>query len=279
MRLRSRQLDLLLPRSRGGVREGAGRPSIVGRRPPVPHRRRGEHKGRYPVHVTLRADSGLPSLRNERIFEKILPAIRGASNARFRIVAFSVQTDHLHAIVEGDDGRALLKGVRGLAIRVALAVNRALRRKGPVWTDRYHARQLRTPRETRATLLYVLQNWKKHLGNVHGVDGRSSAPWFPGWASPSVPPPKPIPVARPRTWLASTGWREHGGGLLGVEEAPADKGRLKRAIVSVRGWTSFWRWSRPPALADSLEASNNSGGLTPVLLCLRSKKRSRTGRV
>jgi hypothetical protein len=36
--------------------------------------------------------------------------------------------------------------VHGLAIRLALAVNRALGRRGKVVGDRYHARALTTPR-------------------------------------------------------------------------------------------------------------------------------------
>src|SRR5262245_9527310 len=152
MRCRSGQLELSLPHTptRGGARAGAGRPPTAGRRPPVPHRLRPVHVRRFPVHVTFRGAPGLPSLRNARIFDAILPAIRRGSNGRFRIVAFSIQTDHLHAIVEADTDRALLSGISGLAIRVALAVNRVLARKGSVWADRYHARHLRTPREARS---------------------------------------------------------------------------------------------------------------------------------
>jgi REP-associated tyrosine transposase len=229
MRRRPQQLELspLRPATRGGARAGAGRPPISGRRPPIPHRARPGHKARFPVHVTLRAAARLPSLRTTRLFEAILPALRSGSNGRFRVLAFSVQTDHLHAIVEADDSRALVAGIRGLLIRVALAVNRRLARKGSVWGDRYHARELRMPRETRAAFLYVLQNWKKHLGSTRGIDGRSSGPWFDGWVKAPARPSTPVPVAAPRTWLAATGWREQGGGPLGVDEAPA-KGRPAR---------------------------------------------------
>jgi hypothetical protein len=30
-------------------------------------------------------------------------------------------------------------------------------------------------------LVYVLQNWRKHLAGVPGLDPRSSAAWFTGW--------------------------------------------------------------------------------------------------
>ena len=47
--------------------------------------------------------------------------------------------------------------------------------------DRYHVRALETPREVRHALVYVLQNWRKHLTDVRGLDPRSSAAWFTGW--------------------------------------------------------------------------------------------------
>ena len=49
----------------------------------------------------------------------------------------------------------LVRGLQGLAIRLAKALNRALGRGGTVWGDRYHARVLRTPREVRATLVSI----------------------------------------------------------------------------------------------------------------------------
>jgi hypothetical protein len=110
--------------------------------------------------------------------------------------------------------------VRGLAIRLARAVNRVLGRRGRVWADRYHARALTSPRAVRHALVYVLMNFRKHLDTATGVDPCSSAPWFEGWRHPwrmvGLGPP---PVARARTWLASAGWRRHG--LIRLDERPA----------------------------------------------------------
>src|SRR5262249_22714935 len=77
---------------------------------------------------------------------------------------FSVQSDHIHLLVEADEPAALVRGMQGLAIRVAKSVNRALKRCGAVWADRFHARTLRTPREVRNALVYVLNNVKKPFG-------------------------------------------------------------------------------------------------------------------
>src|SRR5258705_9512681 len=188
----TQQLELRL-RTWGGRRAGAGRKAAPGRRA-VPHRPRERHDRHCPAHVTLRASSGVPSLRHGRLFVATRNALAAASTHRFRVVHYSVQADHLHLVVEADGPTAFERGVRGLAIRVAKAVNRALRRHGRVWGDRYHARLLRTPREVRNALVYVLQNVRKHLRGARGLDPCSSARWFDGWRRP------PGPVGDPRRW-------------------------------------------------------------------------------
>ena len=185
----------------------------------MPHRRRERHLARHPVHVTLRAREGLPSLRSDRL---LLDAVRGSIAASerpdFRVVHFSIQSNHLHLIVEADDAGALSRGMQALSIRMVHAVHRALGTGGTVFADRYHAHQLKTPRETRAALLYVLQNWAKH-GRGGDYDPRSSAFSFDGWSRPPPPAGEGPIVATGRTWLVSVGWRRHG--LLRPGERPA----------------------------------------------------------
>jgi len=47
-------------------------------------------------------------------------------------------------------------------IRVAKGLNKLWARRGKVFADHYHDRILRTPREVRNALCYVLHNAKKH---------------------------------------------------------------------------------------------------------------------
>jgi REP element-mobilizing transposase RayT len=148
-------------------------------------------------------------------------AIAASSRSDFRLVHFSVQGDHVHLVVEAHDKAALSTGMRGLLIRAARALNRTASRSGPVWADRYHCRELRTPREVRHVLAYVLLNARKHGREVAPLDPCSSARWFDGWRGHSpmvdlaVDPPA---VFAPRTWLLGSGWRRHG--LLRFDEGP-----------------------------------------------------------
>jgi putative transposase len=220
MARRTRQLRLRI-RTWGGKRAGAGRPRLKNRQSSVPHRPRPEHNARHPVHITLRARQDTPSFRTPAAVDALTAAMPAATSPTFRIVVFSVQADHVHAIVEAADKRALSLGVAGLRIRSAKSLNRALNREGSVWSGKYHARALRTPRETRAAIVYVLQNWKKHVRGASGIDPCSSGPWFDGWREAQPCPSAPSPVARPRTWLAQRGWRDRGGGAIAIAERPA----------------------------------------------------------
>ncbi len=197
----------------------------------MPHDTRPKVDPRYPVQVTIRATPGLPSLRSPRLFGALRRAIARASVDRFRVVHFSIQQDHGHFIVEGDEARRARGGMHGLAIRLALAVNRALGRKGQVVGDRYHARALTTPRQMRVSMVYVLLNFRKHLRAPACIDPRSSGPHFSGWqgwrrapAIADASTDSPSATASPATWMARVGWRRAGGPLR-VDEHPASAPR------------------------------------------------------
>jgi REP element-mobilizing transposase RayT len=213
------QPDLPFQRgSHGGPRPGAGRKP--GRNPLVRHRSREAFPGRFPCHVTLKAVAGLPSLRRLEVVREVMRSFAAcAERGAFRLVEFSIQNDHLHAIVEARGRDALGRGMKSLAARFARAVNRALRRTGPVLRERYHPHLLRTAREVRNALGYVLAHARRHaarlgraLSRAVRIDSASSGAWFQGWR-PGIPRPEapgPPPVVAARTWLARVGWRHDG---------------------------------------------------------------------
>src|SRR5436309_13282523 len=88
-----------------------------------------------------------------------------------------VRSDHVHLIAEADHARALASGIRGLVIRLAHAVNRALRRRGRVWDDRYHARALTTPRAGHNARAFVLLYIRTHGHTASANDPFSGTPW------------------------------------------------------------------------------------------------------
>jgi REP element-mobilizing transposase RayT len=167
----------------------------------------------------VRIRSGLPRLRCERARAALERAFSaGCERFGFMLAHYSIQTTHLHLIAEARDRRALSRGMQGLLVRAARALNRVWARKGSVFSDRHHARALRSPREVRRALMYVLHNARHHGLRVVGVDAFSSGPWFDGWTHRMIASKRASPLAAAKTWLLRLGWRRHG--LLGVNATP-----------------------------------------------------------
>ena len=223
----------------GGARTNAGRPPTA-RAAGVSHLRRPSHSYAHPLHITLRVGRGIPSLRVHSLFSAVRGALgAGKQHFGFSLVHFSVQRDHLHLIAEANDRRALSRGMQGLSIRVARAVNGQLGRKGKLFVDRYHARALKTPRTVRLALRYVLLNVRKHLRAPAGfLDACSSAPWFSHFRRPpelvfgarsaredwerTSGSSKP-PVVAPESWLLRSGWQR--AGPFDVDDTPGSERR------------------------------------------------------
>lgn len=223
---------VLLPSGRGGWRPGAGRRATPGAR--VLHRERDEIPAQCPVHVTVRLRRGIPSLRRGR-FVRAFRRSLGRCSVRdgFQVVHYSIQSNHLHFLIETQDKAALGRGMKSLAARIGRCVNRVFTRAGQVLDGRYHHRVLTTPREVRHALAYVLLNARHHYHERHGrpprtvaLDHASSARWFDGWRH-GPPPSSPVApatrlTAEPRTWLLLKGWRRHR--LIDPAEVPGAAG-------------------------------------------------------
>ena len=208
--------DDYLQRGRhGGRRKGAGRPATRS----VAHRSRPEISRDKPALVTLKLRRGLPSLRRTSLVSRLRTGLRALRQARvdFRVVQYSIQTNHIHLIIEAESTESLASGMKALGSRVARLVNRAAKRSGPVLRERYHLRVLAKPRQVRNALQYVLTNIRKHSrGRLPaGLDPASSACFVDFWRrcvpSPRRAPPKDVREVSPAcSWLLSTGWRRWG---------------------------------------------------------------------
>ena len=219
---------------RGGYRTGAGRPA---RRPGIVHhvRRPGVPTG-CPAHLTVRVRAGVGSLRSRAFVREFKASLAVAcERGAFRVVHYSLQRDHVHLIVEAAGKQALGSGMKSIAARLARAAQRVFGWSGPVLDGRYHLRLLKTPREVRNALAYVLLNVRKHWRQRNGdappvrLDDASSGRWFEGWR---LLPRGPTDVgsrevAPARTWLLTRGWRRHG--LVDPAEVPGGAAPAPRA--------------------------------------------------
>ncbi len=219
---------------RGGKRRGAGR-KPKGARAGERHETRPEFKPYHPLHVVMRVAPEVGSLRRRAMYKALREAtITVALRERIRIVHISLQRTHVHLLVEAEHKAALARGMQGFMISAARHINTALgdgvrRRRGSVFTDRYHVEVITTPTRARHTLAYVLGNWRKHgedrdgLASTWLVDPFSSGISFPDWKELADQPwmwpiregYDPLIVRRPQSWLLREGWKKVGSAISG----------------------------------------------------------------
>ena len=218
----------------GGLRPGAGRPRTLVSDPV--HTTRPVHEARHPSHISARFVPAVGRMRKRHlwdIFRRV--GLRAGDGETFRVVHASIQSNHLHLLVEGDSAEAIARGMQRFLSMAAKALNKRLGRAGKVFAHRYHRVDIRSPRQMRRALAYVLNNWRRHREDVTTVgaenaliDPYSTAWAFDGWRDLDEEPGwEGLPSARPRTWLLRVGWRR-GGPLLGVREVPGPLARPRR---------------------------------------------------
>jgi putative transposase len=162
------QLVLALPQH-GGKRRGAGRKPKNARRQ-VSHKASPRFEKPSAVHLTLRLGTQVWNLRSRRCFKLIETSLENARE-RFglRVIEFTVLGNHLHLLVEADSDVSLSRGMQGLAVRIAKALNRLMQRRGEIFADHYRSRLLE-----RGALSYLRRNELLEGGphrNRHGADG------------------------------------------------------------------------------------------------------------
>jgi hypothetical protein len=105
------------------------------------------------VHVTARVIAAAAPLSRRVAYAAIRRALRRSlARADFRIISLVVRACRIEALVEADSAFALARGMQGFQVAAARRLNRAHRRHGTVFPDRYRMRVLATRAAVRAIL-------------------------------------------------------------------------------------------------------------------------------
>jgi REP element-mobilizing transposase RayT len=139
---------------RGGVRPGAGRKRLHSKG--VAHRVREKVTQKVGLHLNFKVRY---QIRNKICLKILKRSIQNARNHGLKVLHFSLQSNHVHLIVEAINNEVLTRGMRSLTITFSKGVD-----KGRIQLERYHLHALRTLRETKNAVHYVLFNQQKHSG-------------------------------------------------------------------------------------------------------------------
>ncbi len=160
-----KQTELNLWRgSWGGRRPNAGRKEKHSKG--VAHRTRERMDHRTPVHVNFKLRA---RIRNKACLGLLKRAILNARKQGLRVVHYSLQSNHIHLILEAAENKTLTRGMRSLTITFAKGLS-----AGRVQPERYHLHVLRGPTEARNAVRYVLLNEQRHRGKPVAWDDFAS---------------------------------------------------------------------------------------------------------
>jgi hypothetical protein len=149
------QLGLNIYRGKkGGRRPGSGRKRAHSMG--VAHRAREKVSHRHALHLNIKVKV---FIRNKQCLKILKRAIKNARSHGLKVLHFSLQTNHLHLLVEAVSNEILTRGMRSLSITFSKGIA-----KERIQLGRYHLHVLRTLRETRNAAHYVLFNEQKHSG-------------------------------------------------------------------------------------------------------------------
>jgi len=122
----------------GGRRPGAGR-KPKGDKPMVSHARRPKIRSGARIDIRWRLD---PDIELKGARAALASAMKAGSEAAgFRVAKASLRGRVAEFTVSARDSERLARGMQGLAIRFARALNRVAGRRGRVFVDRYEVQE------------------------------------------------------------------------------------------------------------------------------------------
>lgn len=173
-----------------------------------------------PLHLTWRLKEDLVNLRCGDVLTLFKAASKRAKEFGLHVIHFSLQSNHIHLIVECRNNDCLKCGTRSLASSLGKGIRKITGGRGGVFAGRFDLKVLKNPTVVRNAMVYVLQNFSKHARLLNHVDRYSSAPYFSQWRrllGPRIGPilagmgsrsqgPQPEFLGQPTSWLAREGW-------------------------------------------------------------------------
>jgi REP element-mobilizing transposase RayT len=104
------------------------------------------------------AGHGACWLRDERIAELVEGALLHFDGRRYRLIAWCVMPNHVHALVETVEDWPLAGLVHSWKSFTSHEANRILKRSGEIWLREYHDRFIRDDRHFAKVVSYIESN-------------------------------------------------------------------------------------------------------------------------
>jgi REP element-mobilizing transposase RayT len=110
------------------------------------------------IQAKLDAGAGRCFLANPRIADVVAEALRHFNLSKYRMYAWSIMPNHVHALFRILDGHALAEILHAWKSFSATRANQLLRRSGEFWQREYYDHLVRSEKEFYRILYYITEN-------------------------------------------------------------------------------------------------------------------------
>jgi REP element-mobilizing transposase RayT len=110
------------------------------------------------IQAKLDAGAGRCFLANSRIADVVAEALRHFNLSKYRMYAWGVMPNHVHALFRILDGHALTEILHAWKSFSATRANRLLRRSGEFWQREYYDHLVRSEKEFYRIVNYIAEN-------------------------------------------------------------------------------------------------------------------------
>ena len=104
------------------------------------------------------AGHGACHLRQPEIAQEIVEVLQHGDGTKYRLVAWSIMPNHVHALIEVEQADSVAQIVHDWKSVSAHRINRRLGLKGALWQTEYFDRYVRDPNHFRAVVEYIRTN-------------------------------------------------------------------------------------------------------------------------
>lgn len=126
-----------------------------------------------PLHLTVKLKRA--DIQNKVVLRILKHAIYRSRLQGVRVVHFSLEHDHVHLYVECGNNFVLGKAMKAFGVTFVRGINKFKRSKGQLYKYRYHLRILKSAREVKNVINYILKNGIKHGRTLKVINPYNSA--------------------------------------------------------------------------------------------------------
>jgi len=127
------------------------------------------------IEQFLDAGHGACWLKQKSVADIVEKALLHDDGKRYRLLAWCVMPNHIHALIETDSDYPVSKTVQAWKSYTARQINQHLGRSGPVWMRDYFDRYIRDDHHLTAVIAYIHSNPVKAGLVLHDQDWQHSS--------------------------------------------------------------------------------------------------------